>query len=62
MRSKLPFGRYARGPSLRLPLQDVFLSGHKECPIMPLDHSIVIMEIMDEIRRQVGVVYPEDKQ
>jgi len=43
-------------------VRDCLLKGHKECPLMTLEHSEVIMEIMDEIRRQVGVVYPEDKQ
>jgi len=43
-------------------IRKCLLKGSKECSTMPLDHSIVIMEIMDEIRRQVGVVYPEDEQ
>jgi len=32
--------------------------GHLESDVIPLDVSISTMEILDEIRRQVGVVYP----
>ena len=34
--------------------------GLKESPYMPLNESIEIMEIMDEIRRQWGLVYSND--
>jgi hypothetical protein len=27
---------------------------------MPLDESVLIAEITDEIRRQLGVIYPQD--
>ncbi len=36
--------------------------GKLSSPIMPPQESVVIMKIMDEIRKQIGVVYPEDKQ
>ncbi len=32
--------------------------GRTESDVMPLDESISIMETMDEVRRQVGLVYP----
>ncbi|MFA6829242.1 MAG: Gfo/Idh/MocA family oxidoreductase [Bacilli bacterium] len=32
------------------------------CPSMPKEESIRMMEIMDEIRRQLGVVYPFDTE
>ena len=32
--------------------------GHLESDVIPLDVTISTMEILDEIRRQVGVVYP----
>ena len=35
--------------------------GLKESPHMPLDESVMIMEIMDEIRKPWGLVYPNDK-
>jgi predicted dehydrogenase len=35
--------------------------GLKESPLMPLDESIQIMEIMDKIRKPWGLVYPNDK-
>ncbi|MBV5314391.1 MAG: Gfo/Idh/MocA family oxidoreductase [Prolixibacteraceae bacterium] len=35
--------------------------GLKESPLMPLDESIQIMEIMDQIRKPWGLVYSNDK-
>ncbi|KAK7078373.1 hypothetical protein SK128_001538 [Halocaridina rubra] len=37
-----------------------FSQGLKESPLMPLDESIVIAEIMENIRRQIGVSYAQD--
>lgn len=36
--------------------------GLKESPYMPLDESILIMEIMDKIRKPWGLVYSNDKK
>ncbi|KAJ4249742.1 hypothetical protein NW762_012083 [Fusarium torreyae] len=36
-------------------------AGRKESPIMPWSETIHVMEIMDEIRRQGGTKYPQDK-
>lgn len=35
--------------------------GLTECPQMPHAEIIRIMELMDEIRRQIGVIYPNEK-
>ena len=35
--------------------------GQTQCPQMPHDEIIQMMEFMDEIRRQVGVVYPNER-
>ena len=35
--------------------------GNIECPQMPHAETIRIMELMDEIRRQIGVSYPQEK-
>ena len=35
--------------------------GHTESPLLPLDESVAIMRTMDEIRRQIGVVYPNER-
>jgi len=43
-------------------VRECLLKGLKESPLMPLEHSEVVVSIMDEIRKQVGVVYPEDSQ
>jgi predicted dehydrogenase len=32
--------------------------GHTESPMLPLSFSLELMEILDEIRRQCGIVYP----
>ena len=33
--------------------------GKKESDTMPLEETIVMMEVMDEVRKQNGLVYPE---
>ncbi|XP_075907697.1 trans-1,2-dihydrobenzene-1,2-diol dehydrogenase-like [Nelusetta ayraudi] len=38
------------------------LKGLKESPRMPLADSLLLTEIMDEIRKQVGVVFSQDSQ
>ena len=35
-------------------------AGQLECPIMPWDESVLVMEAVDEIRRQANIVYPSD--
>lgn len=35
--------------------------GEKECPQMPHSETLYIMELMDDIRKQMGVVYPNEK-
>jgi Predicted dehydrogenases and related proteins len=41
---------------------DLIESGKTEHPINSHENSLIVMEIMDEIRRQIGLVYPADKQ
>ncbi len=36
-------------------------AGLPESPAMPLDESVQIMETLDEIRRQIGLIYPEEQ-
>ncbi len=40
---------------------DLVLSGKQESTINSWKNSLITMEIMDEIRKQLGVVYPADK-
>ena len=35
--------------------------GLTESPLMPLDESVQIMEIMDKIRKPWGLIYPNDR-
>lgn len=37
------------------------LLGLKESPEMPWAHSILLTETLDEARRQMGVIYDQDK-
>ena len=41
---------------------DIVQSGKQESTINSWENSLTTMEIMDEIRRQLGVVYPADEQ
>ncbi len=43
-----------------LEVERCIAKGLKESPTMPLSESVSIMETMDEIRRQIGVVYPSE--
>lgn len=36
-------------------------AGLKESPLMPLDETVMTMRIMDELRRQWGLVYPQER-
>jgi len=36
--------------------------GLTECPDVPLDESIIIAEVLEEIRLQLGVKYPQTKK
>ena len=40
---------------------DMVLSGRQESAINSWENSLITMEIMDEIRRQLGVAYPADE-
>jgi predicted dehydrogenase len=35
--------------------------GHTESPLLPLQESLTIMRTMDEIRQQIGLVYPNER-
>jgi len=35
--------------------------GRTESPLLPLDESLAIMQTLDEIRRQIGLVYPDER-
>lgn len=41
-------------------VRDCLLAGKTESPLISLDETIVMAEIMESIRKQVGVVYPQD--
>lgn len=39
---------------------DVILSGREESAVNSMENSLITMEILQEIRRQLGVIYPAD--
>ncbi|WP_323743453.1 Gfo/Idh/MocA family protein [Agreia pratensis] len=39
-------------------LERLVRDGHRESALLPLDESVAIMTVLDEARRQMGVVYP----
>ena len=41
---------------------NLVLAGKRESEINSHEHSLITLEIIDEIRRQIGVVYPADQQ
>ena len=42
-------------------VQDAITAGRLEHPEMPLDESVAVAELFDEIRAQVGLRYPWDE-
>jgi len=55
---------YANSVGLSYQAQEVrrcIQAGLLESPLMTLDESLVVAEIMESIRKQVGVVYPQDE-
>ncbi len=41
---------------------DLILSGRKESAVNSLQNSLITLEILDEVRRQLGVVFPADRE
>ena len=55
---------FTNSAGLRYEAEDVrkcLLAGKKESDIYPLAKTELIATLMDEVRRQVGVVYAQDK-
>lgn len=42
-------------------LINLILQGKKESEINSLENSLITIEIIDEVRKQLGVVYPADQ-
>ena len=40
---------------------DLVLSGRRESLVNSHEHSLITLEIIDEVRRQLGIVYPADR-
>ena len=54
----------ARGKGLRFQAAEVarcLREGRPESEVMPLDESVSIMATLDEVRRQIGLVYPGER-
>lgn len=53
-----------KGHGLReqaLEFEKVVRNGEKSSPILTPDESILIMESLDEVRRQIGLIYPSER-
>ena len=51
------------GDGLRFQVEEVhrcLAAGHTESPVMPLDESVAILGVLDEMRAQLGVAYPDE--
>ena len=51
---------YPNSTGLRYEAEEVrrcILAGEKESSVMPLEHSLIVAEVADEVMRQIGVVY-----
>ncbi len=49
------------GDGLRFEIEEVhrcLASGARESPVMPLDETVALMRVLDDVRGQIGVVYP----
>ncbi|MBS1165276.1 MAG: Gfo/Idh/MocA family oxidoreductase [Proteobacteria bacterium] len=44
-----------------LELERLVAAGERVSPILPLEQSVAIMETLDDIRKQIGVIYPSEK-
>jgi predicted dehydrogenase len=45
-----------------LEVQRCLRAGELESPLVPLDETVAILEVLDEARRQLGVRYPADEE
>jgi predicted dehydrogenase len=53
----------SEGNGYRLEVEEVarcLRAGELESPLVPLDDTVAILEVLDEARRQLGVRYPAD--
>ena len=41
-------------------VQECLRKGLTESPVMTLDQSLIMMEVLDEIRKKAGIIYPAD--
>ena len=60
--AKIPFN-YTNSSGLRFEAQHVrecLQKGLTESPVMSLDETLLLAELMEDVRKQVGVDYPQD--
>ena len=60
--AKYPFN-FHNSAGLRYEAQHVrecLQKGLKESPVLSLDETLLLAELMEEVRKQVGVEYPQD--
>lgn len=55
---------FPNGSGMRYEIDHVYeciRSGMKESPVMSLEHSIRLSDVMENIRHQIGVEFPQDR-
>ena len=60
--AKIPFN-YTTSAGLRYEaqhLRECLLKGLTESPVISLDETLLLAELMESVRKQVGVDYPQD--
>lgn len=61
--SNMPFPKPGNGYTFEArEVEKCIRKGLLECPELTLNESIAIMETMDAIRKQIGLVYPQDQK
>ncbi len=43
-------------------VRECLQKGLKESPVVPWKETILLAEIMEDVRKQVGVIYPQDRK
>ena len=58
---EMPLGNFNGYEFEALAVMDCVQSHKTECELMPLDETLEIMSVLDELRKQMGIIYPFEK-
>jgi len=57
---EMPLGKFNGYEYEAVAVMDCIKQGKTECSVMPLDETYEIMKVLDELRRQSGLIYPSE--